>query len=347
MGDELRDPGQPGAGDPLRVSLKELGDTYEPDLAAIYRRLDTRHTGGATARTRQQRCRATARPGRPRLYSVLALIVLLVGVARATVLDAPGAGSTQTAGIPVGVQTAPASTGSPRSAQPTQSQTTQPTQSQTSQPQTSQPQASRPTRTRTRTAQSGQTTRTTRTTRPGRSARVTVETLDPTTTRSVKLGGAGLLDWLALGTRPDLQQVRARGGAAAALITVEQPATATSEPSPFRTSWTGGLPEPARTGASTWLRFKGPQEVSVTLAPSERARTVVLYTGTKDVHAALSINGPGLVTESTPIGIPSAEPQTFVVTVSVPATTGPTRLRLGGTSIRPTSGLYVAAATVS
>jgi hypothetical protein len=181
----------------------------------------------------------------------------------------------------------------------------------------------------------------------GHAARVTVETLRPTATRSVHLGGPELLDWLALGTRSDLQQVRARAGSSAPAITVEQPATATSAPSPFRISWTGGLPDPVRTQASTWLMFKGPQQVSITVAPANRSRTVVLYAGTKDVRTALSIAGPGITTTSTPIGAASTEAQNLIVTVAVPPTTGPTQLRLLGTSIRPTSRIQLAAATLT
>jgi hypothetical protein len=287
MGDELRDTAGGGVDDKLWASLKEFGDTYEPDLAAIYRRLnDSRNS----AQTRPQRVLAMAQPARPMLLPLVAVIVLLVAIVRATSLGAADSGSPRTAGLPVGGQSAQA---------------------------------------RTDTA-----------------ARVTVETLDLAATKSVHLDGSELLDWLALGTRPDLQQVRARPGSTAGSITVEQPPSASSEPGPFRLSWTGGLPEPARAEASTWLRFQGPQQVSVTLAPSDHSRTVVLYAGTKDVHAALSISGPGIITESTPIGTSAAETQTLVITVAVPATTGPTQLRLSGTSIRPTSGIYLAAATV-
>src|SRR5688500_14971363 len=85
MGDELRNAGSTGAGDQLWASLKELGDTYEPNLPAIYQRLnDSRHAVGSSARTRPQRFAALARPARPFLVPLVAVIILLVGIVRAT-----------------------------------------------------------------------------------------------------------------------------------------------------------------------------------------------------------------------------------------------------------------------
>jgi hypothetical protein len=166
-------------------------------------------------------------------------------------------------------------------------------------------------------------------------------------TFAVDLAKPPLIDWVAVGARADLKQVRAKAQIAKPLLTVEQPGTATSAPGPFSTSWSAGLPEQSHDGATDWLMAQAQPGLTVILARSSESRTVKLFAGTRDVRGTLVVTGPGLARKRMALGPASSQARGLVVTVVLPPTTGPTRLQLTGSPDGPAPRVYLAAATVT
>jgi hypothetical protein len=112
------------------------------------------------------------------------------------------------------------------------------------------------------------------------------------------------------------------------------------------TSWTDRLPEQNHIDAPTSLKSDGRSGLSATISPSSQPRTVVLHAGASDLRPALSISGEGIAASQTLLGPASQLPQGLVITVSLPATSGPTQLQLGGSADGPAPEVYLAAVTV-
>ena len=328
MSDERRIPSSADEDDELLRSLRDLGVEYDPDLTAINRR---RHT----ARPVVHRSFDVPRPALVRhsqAVLVPALAVLLVVGGIVTVVSrGPDLGWKHPPIVPIAAEPPP--TLNPIT--PKDSATTVDSDKRSSADHTP---ARRPTRTPTPS-------------RPGTAspsntepvAHVTVDLLS-SSTRAVDLDPARVLDWLAIGARSDLEQVRAEIDVP--LITASQPASATSTPGPFRVSWVGGQPEEDHDDAADWLRVTGPDSLTVTVSASTRSRTVVLYAGTARARARLSIDGAGVASDRTLIGSASSAARGAVVTVTLPPSTGPVHLKLGPTAAAPTSEIYLAAVTV-
>jgi hypothetical protein len=140
--------------------------------------------------------------------------------------------------------------------------------------------------------------------------------------------------------------VRAKASATAPVIMVNQPSLASSEVGPFRISWTDGLPEQNHVDATGWLKSEGSSGLSVQLQASSRPRTVILYGGAGDLRPTLSISGGGVTVAETSLGRGSQPAHGLVVTVSLPPTTGPTRIQFGGRVDGPAPAVYLAAVTV-
>ena len=175
-------------------------------------------------------------------------------------------------------------------------------------------------------------------------AEVTVETL--TTVTEVDLGRPGLRDWLVLGARSDRKQVRAKAAAADPLIILDQPAAATSDPGPFRITWSGGSPEQDHTAGEAWLAAPARPGLTVSIAAASRPRTVVLYTGATGGDASVSVSGTGITAGRTRLGSASSPARALRVTISLPATSAPTRIRLRGPADGEAARVYLSLVTV-
>jgi hypothetical protein len=181
--------------------------------------------------------------------------------------------------------------------------------------------------------------------RAGAAVTVTVDRPTAATTPVDLSAGSGS-DWIAVGARADLKQVRAKARAAQPLLTVEQPPGAGVLPGPYRVSWVGGLPEQDHDDATTWLARSGPDGLDVVVAASTRARTVVLRAGAGDLEADLTVRGQGLTGTRTSLGTFTGPARAVVVTVRLPAS-GAVTLSLGGHPVGETPTVGLAAVTAA
>jgi len=323
----------------LLRALRDLAADYEPDVAAIGRRVQEIGQTRAIDRTHlshRPRLVSKARPapvvqhGRLVLLPAAAVLLLVGGIVLATSAGGPDPDSGETSALPIATAFA--------TQPPAPATAVEPRNSATS------PQHSSPTRTASRTPTSDATPGTAA---PGR-VDVSVQPLSSAATgTAVELGGPELIDWLAVGTRADLKQVRAKDRAANPVLAVEQPGSATSVVGPFSTSWTAGLPEQSHDRATDWLMADGRSGLTMTLIASSRPRILLLYAGTRDLRGTLSISGKGLASQRTALGAASRTAQGLVITVSLPPATGQTVIRLNGSPDGPTPKVYLAALTVA
>ena len=184
--------------------------------------------------------------------------------------------------------------------------------------------------------------RTTKARPPADPVTVSVRAVAPGT--PVDLNRPPLTDWLAVGTRNDLKQVRAKAGSGD--LGLEQPSSATSVPGPFRVSWTDGLPEQNHDDALDWLQAAAEPGLTVTLTAAGKPRTVVLYAGTQHLHGTLTTTGPGLATTKTSFPTADPGPAGWLITLSLPPTSSPTHLHLSGAPDGPKPTVQLAAVTV-
>ena len=104
---------------------------------------------------------------------------------------------------------------------------------------------------------------------------------------------SGARDWLVAGARPDGATVRsvAGGQVLGGPHVVGDPRTAVAA-GPFRTSWTGGLPDATGSAAGTWLtvhgRAGGPRSGFVVSAPAG-ATSLTLYVGAGGPDARVTV----------------------------------------------------------
>lgn len=166
-------------------------------------------------------------------------------------------------------------------------------------------------------------------------------------TEDVVLGRTPMLDWLAVGSRADLQQVRATAAGGSPVITLDQPLGATSVAGPYRVSWSGGTPEQQHENATRWLATEAGQGLNVRLASSRQARTIVLYTGAGDAETTLRVEARGITATRTEVGSAVGSARSFVLTVRLPPTTGPVTMSLTGSKIGPVPRVYLAAVTAT
>lgn len=332
MSDRQRHDAPDASGDePLLRALRELGTDYEPNVAAITRRAEglrpgQPHRAGPRA---QSRLPAAVRHSRPVLLPAAAVLLVMGGVVLATA-PRPDSGSKPTAHGQV--------TEAPAVPAPSSDPTSEPSRVGTAVSATRPP--------------IGATTtepRTTETRQPARkqTAEVAVKALATGAITDIDLSRPVLQDWLVLGARADLKQVRAKAGAADPQITLDQPAQATSVTGPFRISWTDGVPEQDHTGADAWLAAPARPGLSVSIAASTRPRTVVLYAGAVGSDATLSVSGTGITTRRTQLGPATQQGRVLLVTISLPVTSGPTRILLQGSADdEPKAQVYLAGVTL-
>ena len=327
MSDQRRPPQDPDGTAELLAALRELGSDYEPDVTAIERR--TRHRPAPKAR----RLPTAIRNSRPVLLPAAAVLLLIGGVVGVTSVGIQHSQFGQTAANPNWTTTTapPSPTPSPKVAA---------TPKRTASAASSKP-ASSPTAPRRTTA--GSSAKPDGQTAP---VEVAVEPLSQVG-MPVDLSRPPLIDWLAVGARADLKQVRAKAAAGTPLLSVEQPPTATSVTGLFSTSWTAGFPEQTHDAAVRWLKADAKPGLTLVLTRSSQARTVLLFAGTQDLQGTVAISGKGLTPSRTALGAVSATPQGIVITLSLPPAKGPTRIQLSGTAAGPMPSVYLAAATLT
>jgi hypothetical protein len=344
MSDRRRRP-RPGPADDdaaLLRALRELGADYEPDSGAIERRvhgtarLELVNRNGA----REDRYRAPERGrlpalvhhSRPVLLPAAAVLLLIGGVVLVT--SSRGQDPVDTVAGPVA--TSAASTPPPtQSPSPSRSPATAlaPKPGETSTTSTSTTSTSRPPK------------GTGTPNPPGRAATVKVSTAAAAATGiGVDLRRPPLTDWIAVGSRSDLKQVRAKAAAAEPVLTFAQPSSATSVAGPFSTSWTVGLPEETHTAATDWLMTDGESGWTVTVAAGA-PRTVVLYAGTSDLRGTVAVTGKGLTAKRALLEPAASAAEPVIITVTLPSTTAVTRIRLSGTADGTAPSAYLAAVT--
>ena len=182
-----------------------------------------------------------------------------------------------------------------------------------------------------------------------------VDVVLPTSSKalSVNLSAPGLLDWLAVGTRSDGVVVRAKRAAAAPVLTLKPVPGATVTSGPFRVSWTGGLPEQDRTGATTWSAAPAGTGWTIDVTPSAQPLQVVLYLGYADAGTTLTVlGGASATTNPIPVGSPgsassTANPTPAIVTLRLAASSQPSRLVLSASGAAPAARAFLGAVTVS
>jgi hypothetical protein len=137
---------------------------------------------------------------------------------------------------------------------------------------------------------------------------------------AVDLSDARNLDWVVAGSRPDGTAVRRRTGGQVigAPHVVGDPRTATAA-GPFRTSWTGGMPDATGSRVGTWLtvhgRPGGPRTGFVVSAPAG-ASLLTLYVGAGAPGAQVTVAVEGRERDVAPL--PAARdggPAGHVVTI--------------------------------
>jgi hypothetical protein len=313
----------------LLRDLHGLAADYEPDVTAIERRARRRPAPAS------RRLPTAIRSSRPVVLPAAAVLILIGGVVAVISSGLPD--SERTSAIPI----TPATIGSqtPTPSPPSTSRSVPPATASTHRPKpAANPSAVTPPKTKATEPKDGPQTP---------QVKVAVRPVAPTEAGApVDLTRSGVLDWVVVGARADLKQVRAKAGSAAPLITVDQPDTATSVDGPFSTSWSGGAPEQDHDAATRWLRVDGETGLTLVLAGSSEPRTLVLHVGTQDLRGRLSISGKGLSASRTALGPASSTAQGIVVTVSLPPTTGRTQIRLSGSADGTAPGVYLAAATL-
>jgi len=154
---------------------------------------------------------------------------------------------------------------------------------------------------------------------------------------------SGARDWLVAGARPDGTTVRrvAGGQVLGGPHVVGDPRTAVAA-GPFRTSWTGGLPDATGTAVGTWLtvhgRAGGPRSGFLVSAPAG-ASSLTLYVGAGGPDARVTVvAGGGEQTALLPPG-----PAGYVVTIPLDgAVTGQRQVRVDA----PGGGVVALAAAV-
>lgn len=112
--------------------------------------------------------------------------------------------------------------------------------------------------------------------------------------RSVSLTTDVFGDWVALGARADGGQVRATRSVTGGAFAVTAPAGATVTASPLLVSWSDGVPEQSRTGATTWLQGPPGGAWSITLDRVDVPRRLVVRAGERrPVCRSTSRHRPG------------------------------------------------------
>jgi hypothetical protein len=331
--------------DPLLRELRILAADYEPSVASIERWVrfpDRIEAGNPTLLTDPLRLVVEPTPPAHRsrralLLPAAAVLLLFGGVVLAGSLRGPDPGRTGTSTLPIGTAVPAATT--PARAIP----------SLTSPPEPSTPERpAKPSTDRSAPVPPATSDRTAKARRPDEPVTVSVRAVAPGT--PVDLSRPPLTDWLAVGTRSDLKQVRAKAGSGT--LGLEQPESATSVPGPFTVSWTDGLPEQSHDNALDWLQADAEPGLTATLAAAGKPRTVILYAGTRDLHGTLTVTSPGLATTET--SFPAAGPDAssspvatgWAVTLTLPPTSSPTHLHLSGTPDGPNPTVQLAAVTV-
>jgi hypothetical protein len=339
----------PNGDEPLLRALRELGTDHEPDLSAITRRMEAaqqprraapravagrsfgRSAGGSVATSRLARL---AQHSRPVLLPAAAVLLVMGGVVLVTT-QRPDPGTPAVGGTTAATA---APSGTPASGTPVPTATAAPTSAA----------ASTPGRTRAGTAASATQPPagpTTTASSPAPTAKVSV-TSPAAEARNVDLSEPGLLDWVALGARSDLKQVRAKTAAADPQLSLDQPAEATSVGGPFRVSWTDGIPEQDHLDAGSWLSAPARPGLTVNVAAAARPRTLTLYAGAAGTPASVTVSGTGLGTARTRVGASSPD-RAMLITISLPAGSGPIRVRLHAVADdAPTARVFLAGVTL-
>jgi hypothetical protein len=337
--------GEPKSGDEeLLSALRQLGTGYEPDLTVISQQIESAQRPRAAHDTSASASLAHSVFRRSVLLPAAAVLVIIGGTVLVTSQGgtspdpastkvqpissapvpptiSPGTSRRPTAGAPrVGPAVSATAAGAPTTAVPG----TTPAGPHSSDP--------------TAPASTGSGTGT---------EAVSVRALNAGATEALGLTGGGLRDWLVVGGRADLKQVRLKGTTAAPLVAVTQPAKATSVAGPFRVSWQDGVPEQSHTGADRWLQSGGEAGLTVTVAASSSPRTLTLFAGAQDLDATLSFTGTVLdgLTQAVTVASTGAR-QGFVVTVTLPPTSDLVQLKLGGTANGPAPRVFLAALTL-
>jgi hypothetical protein len=329
----------------LLRALRNLGTDYEPDVTAIERRVRHLDPTGDNQVELPDRLRpvpgTTPRPtprfARPVLLPAAAVVLLVGGIVVVTSGNDPAPAAGPTASGPVaGALTTPTPTTSPPAPERSSTET-----------------APGPLRTTDTTAtRSADPTTAKRPTRPAEPAgdrvQVSVQPLDRDTTGSpVDLTRPALTDWLAVGTRQDGKQVRAKAPANDPVLTVDQPDSATSTTGPFAVSWNDGLPEQNHDAATRWLKVNGTTGPEVIVAAADRPRTVVLHAGLQDLQGTLTVNGKTLAPKRTSLHSGSTAARPLVLTVALPPTTAVTRIQVTGTVAGSSPAVYLAAVSIT
>jgi hypothetical protein len=322
MSDRTRRSRNPDGDPELLAALRNLGTDYEPDVAAIERRSRSRPAPKA------KRIPTAIRNSPPVLLPAAAVLLLIGGVVGVTSVGIRHSQSDPTAANP---NWTAATTAAPTPPRP------EPSKKLVTPPRRSAAAPTKPAKSPVATKPARQTTAT---------VQVAVQPITQIGTE-VTLSRPPLTDWLAVGARADLKQVRAKANATEPMVTVEQPETATSVISPFSASWTGGFPEEDHDAATRWLRADPNPGLTVVLTRSNKARTLTLFAGTQGLQSTVAISGKGLTPSQTPLGAASPMPQAMVITLSLPPTKGPTRVHLSGATAGSMSSLYLAAAALS
>jgi hypothetical protein len=204
MSDRTRRSRNPDGDPELLAALRNLGTDYEPNMAAIERRSRSRPAPKA------RRLPTAIRNSPPVLLPAAAVLLLIGGVVGVTSVGIRHSQSDPTAANPN--WTAATTTAAPTPSRPEPSKTvvTPPKRSAAAptKPATS-PAATKPAR---------QTTA---------KVPIAVQPISQIGTE-VNLSRPPLTDWLAVGARADLKQIRAKATADTPLLTIEQPPTATS-----------------------------------------------------------------------------------------------------------------------
>jgi hypothetical protein len=129
---------------------------------------------------------------------------------------------------------------------------------------------------------------------------------------------AGATDWVVAGGRPDGTAVRrlAGGQALGGPHLVGDPRVAVVA-GPFRTSWTGGLPDATGSGVGTWLTVRGrpggPRTGFLVSAPAD-ASSLTLYAGAGATGARVTVLVDGRIRDEAEL---PDTPRGHVVTVDV------------------------------
>ncbi|MBI4940760.1 MAG: hypothetical protein HY830_08435, partial [Actinobacteria bacterium] len=161
--------------------------------------------------------------------------------------------------------------------------------------------------------------------------------------RSVTLTTDVLADWVAVGTRGDGKQVRAKRPQYGGRFEVTAPPGSVVTASPLLVSWSDGFPEQSRTGATTWLQGTRGGAWIITVDRVDVPRRLVVRAGGSSSGLRVDVTAPGRQSGRWVLGDNPAGPGPFTVALEVPGGAGPVTVTL---TPADQDGLAVSAVTL-